>query len=134
VQAVADKNAGQTQVAWALITEGVAQARLDAYRLRHLVSRALKLVENSEAKEHLYEVAGDILTVAPRRLEALEATLDRLTYALSVLGTDHLRERLPMEDRAVVDDAVHQTRPFLASRVAYRYLMKKAGESCPDND
>ena len=126
-----DKQAGQTQLAWALLTEGVAQARLDAHRLRHLLSRALKLVENSPAKEHLYEAAGDMITLAPRRMDALETALDRTSYALSVLGTDHLRDRLPIEDRAIVDDATHKARPFAApqvsdaaERVASRYLRR----------
>lgn len=128
-----DKHAGQTQVAWALLTEGVAQARLDAHRLRHLLTRALNLVEHSPAKEHFYEVAGDMIMLAPRRMDALETSLDRTSYALSVLGTDHLRERLPIEDRAIVDDATHKARPFAAPkvndaarRVAARYT-RRAG-------
>jgi len=130
---VADKTAGQTQVAWALLTEGVAEARVEAHRLRHLMTRALKIVEKSPEKDHLYQVAGDIIMTAPQRLDKMESTLDRLSYALSVLGTDHLRDRLSLSDRAMVDDAVHQARPFASpaspkstARVAYRYLMRHA--------
>jgi len=93
----------------------------------------MKLVDKSEAKEHLYEVAGDIIQAVPRRMDHLETVLDRLSYALSVLGTDHLRERLPMDDRALVDDAVHKARPFKhphlersTARVALAYLERQA--------
>jgi len=129
---VSDKQAAQTQVAWALLTEGAASARLDAHRIRHLVQRGLGVVAKSPEKEAIYEAAGDIIQVLPRRLDSLETHLDRLSYALSVLGKDHLRERLPMDDRATVDDATHRARPFAspslqgsASRVAYRYLRKQ---------
>lgn len=97
----------------------------------------MKLVEKSPEKDHLYQVAGDIILTVPRRIDALETTLDRLTYALSVLGTEHLRERLSLSDRAMVDEAIHQARPFATStpkstaRVSYRYLLKHADLTPP---
>ena len=85
-----DKTASETQVAWALLTEGVAQARLEAHRLRHLLTRTMKLIDNSPAKEHFYKEAGDIIMIAPKRVEDLEKVLDRTSYALAKLGADHL--------------------------------------------
>lgn len=106
------KRAGSSQAAWALLTEGVASARIEAHRLRSHISRALKLVEGSSAKDHLYEVAGDLIHAVPQRLEALEIDLDRTSYALSVLGEDTLRERLPISDRKIVDEAVERSKPI----------------------
>lgn len=130
---MADKTAGQTQVAWALLSEGVSSARLRVHELRHLIQRGQKIVDSSPEKDHIYQVAGDLIMAAPNKIEALETDLDRLSYALSVLGTNHLRERLPMSDRAMVDQATHRARPFTTpslerstSRVAYRYLLRKA--------
>jgi len=127
------KDAGSSQVAWALLTEGVTSARLEVHRLRHLVTRTLQLVEASPAKEHLYEVAGDIIQAVPTRLEALETDLDRTAYALSVIGEDHLRDRLPLADRKVVDEAVEKAKPLFgpmlmrsAQRVAERWTTKSA--------
>lgn len=122
---VRNKQAGQTQVAWALLSEATAAARLEAHRLRHLVHRGMTLVDESPEKDHIYQVAGDLMMAVPRRLEALETHLDRLSYSLSVLGTDHLRERLPMSDRVLVDEAAHKSRPFSASRVADRFLNQR---------
>lgn len=101
-----DKTASSSQAAWALLTEGVSAARVEVHRLRHLMVRALSIIENSSAREHIYQVAGDVVSAAPVRVEALERALDRTSYALSVLGEDHLRERLPLADRKMVDDAV----------------------------
>ena len=124
-----DKQAKQTQVAWALLTEGASSARLETHRLRHLLDRALSLVDRSKDRDHIYQVAGDLILESPRRLETLETHLDRLSYALSVLGSDHLRERLPLSDKTLVDEATHRAKPFrasslkeTASRVASRYL------------
>lgn len=136
-----------SEATWALLTEGVSQARLETHRLRHLCNRAVELVGKSEEKDHLYEVAGDIIKGVPKRLDELERVLDRTSYALSVLGEDHLRDRLSLSDRRLVDDAVHglvgppnlrrSVDAVLArGRVANRYLMADLhpplgfGDSC----
>lgn len=124
------RNAASSQAAWALLTEGVTSARLEAHRLRLLLTRALALCEKSERRDHLYEVAGDIIQAVPTRLDNLERNLDRTSYALSVLGSDHLRDVLPMVDRKVVDDATEHAKPFggngrartSTERVADRHL------------
>jgi hypothetical protein len=115
-----------------LLAEGVAASRLEAHRLHHLVTRALKIVKESPEREHIYQVAGDIIQVAPRRVETLERHLDRLSYVLSVLGSDHLRDLLPISDRAIVDDAVAGSGSFgpamsksSAARVAEQYLARR---------
>ena len=125
------RNAASSQAAWALLTEGVTAARMEAHRLRLLLTRALTLCEKSKERDHLYEVAGDVIQAVPTRLENLERDLDRTSYALSVLGSDHLRDILPLADRKVVDDATEHAKPFgggggrtrsSANRVAERYL------------
>jgi len=95
-----------SQASWALLTEGVTRARVDAHRLRHLIARAEKLVEGSEEKEHLYQVAGDIIQAVPQRLQSLERALDRTSLALSKMGESFLEARLPLSDKTMVDEAV----------------------------
>lgn len=120
------KKKSTSQASWALITEGVTNARVEAHRLKHLMSRAQKLVENSPAKDHLYEVAGDIILSAPDRLAALERSLDRTAYALSYMGQDFLRGRIPFTDRQIVEDVQMETGQFKhsARRVTARYLKR----------
>lgn len=102
---MSQKNAS-SQAAWALLTEGVASARIEAHRLRHLVGRAQKLVEQSTHREHIQQIAGDILLAVPQRLDRLEIDLDRTALALSKMGEEFLDARLPLGDKTMVDEAV----------------------------
>ena len=95
-----------SQAAWSLLTEGVASARIEAHRLKHLINRATAIVEQSEAKAHIQQVAGDILLAAPQRLTQLERHLDRTALALSKMGEDFLEARLPISDKTEVEEAV----------------------------
>jgi len=115
------RKTASSQAAWALITEGVAGARVEAHRLKHLVNRGLKLVEESEYKEHLYQVAGDLIKGAPRRLEKLEMDLDRTSLALAKMGQTFLEARLPLHDKAEVDEAVLPAFGSGAHRYASRF-------------
>lgn len=123
-----------SQAAWALLTEGVTRARVETHRLHHLVSRVMKLVEASENKEHLYQVAGDVIEAVPQRLLALETALDRTGLALSKMGQEFLEARLPLSEKTLVDEAVesafgvHQVKHSMAHRVADRYLNKRDKE------
>lgn len=95
-----------SQAAWALITEGVTQSRLEAHRLRHLSNRALKLVQSSDQREHLYQAAGDIITALPERLAALEQVIDRTALVLSKMGENFLEARLPLSEKQLVNETL----------------------------
>jgi hypothetical protein len=135
-------------LAWSLLTEGATNASLEAHRLRQMVNRALVLVETSEKRDHLYEVAGDLLTDFPRHLQHLERHLDRLNYALASVGTKQYRDRIPLVDRYKVDYAMQDAAfplvsdvgqsPFpppkpetAAQRVARRYTMQREADLNP---
>lgn len=97
----------------------------------------MALVESSPERDHLWQVAGDLIQGFPERLDELERCLDRTSYALVVMGEDFLRGRIPMDDRYVVDEAT-KSHPYAgprkkdtaAARVARRYLMSQG--SCPN--
>jgi len=95
-----------SQAAWALLTEGVTKARLELHRLQHLINRATKLIDNSEEKEHIYQVAGDILSAVPTRMDKLGIALDRTSLALARMGEEFLKSRLPLSEKMMVDEAV----------------------------
>jgi len=118
-----------SQAAWALLTEGVTRARLEAHRLRHLTTRAQELIDASEHREHFYQMAGDIIVAVPTRLEQLEVVLDRTGLALAKMGQDFLEARLPLSEKTLVDEAVQsafggggKSRESVVDRVAKRYL------------
>ena len=125
------KKRSSSQSSWALLASSVAQARVESHRIRHLVNRGQKLVENSVAKDHLYEVAGDLIMGVPDRLTHLERVLDRTSYALSLMGEEFFRGRLSLDDKEMVDQAVKFSQsPFPdVRRVASKYLEKRASLS-----
>ena len=120
------KKNSTSQASWALLTEGVTNARIETHRLRHLINRARKLADNSSHKEHLYEVAGDIILAAPERLSAIERSLDRTGYALSHMGQDFLKGRIPLTDRQIVEDTITPSGQLKESidRVVLAHLRK----------
>lgn len=128
------RKVASSQAGWALITGGVAAARVEAHRLHQLLQKGLQFVECSRQREHLYQVAGDLIVEVPRRVESLECRLDELAYALSIMGQDHLKDRLPLSRRNEVEESVegapgfgeplirHSKERRLARAVARRYL------------
>lgn len=120
-----------SQSAWALLAGSVSQARVESHRIRHMINRGQKVIDTSVAKDHLYEVAGDLIVGLPERLSILERLLDRTSYALSIMGEDFYRGRLSLDDKEMVDQAVKFSQsPFpSARRVASRFLHKRAGAS-----
>jgi hypothetical protein len=128
------KKTASSQAAWALITEGVTQARLEAHRLRHYTNRIEKLVAASDKRDLLYQVAGDIILGAPKRLDALDNSLDRTALALSKMGVTFLEARLPFSDKQMVEEATDaafgggMSRESVADRLTNRWLRKEAGD------
>lgn len=122
-----------SQAGWALITGGVNAARVEAHRLHQMVEKALQLIEKSPQKEHLYQVAGDLIVGLPKYLTELENQLDETSYALSVMGRDHLKDRLSLSRRNKVDQTVEGSPAFSAPRlltssarrVLEKYLAKR---------
>lgn len=113
------KKQASSQAAWALLTEGVARSRVTTHTIHQLLNRAIQLIEGSEQKDHLYQVAGDLIQGLPKCVERLERQLDQTSYALSKMGEDFLGSHLPLSDKNHVDDAV-LTLPsevFLKSRM-----------------
>lgn len=122
-----------SQATWALLTEGVTRARLESHRIRHMLNRVLKLVEDSEEKDHIYQIAGDVIVGVPERMDQLDVALDRTGLALSRMGIDFLDSRLSLSDKRLVEDAVSsafgkpQHRESAEERVASKYL-ERAGK------
>lgn len=121
-----------SQAGWALIAGGVNAARVEVHRLHQLVAKVLRLVEKSPEKEHLYQIAGDLITSIPKRIERIEQQLDETGYALSLMGKEHLKDRLPVSQRALIDATVEGVPAFgvpmhrdSARRVFERYLSNR---------
>jgi hypothetical protein len=126
-----DTKQASSQAAWALLVEGVASARVEAHRLRHIVQRAEKLVKrlSKEDREEFFRQAGDMVLSVPKHLEKLEDQLDWTSYALALMGKDFLESRLPLSERTMVDEALESANPLMirnltaSQKVALRYLL-----------
>ena len=125
------KKAG-SQAGWALITGGVNAARVDVHRIHHLLNKVMKLVETSPEKEHIFQVAGDIMMALPSLMTRLEDQLDETSFALACMGKEHLKERLPISRRNQVEVAIEGAPNFgvpmsrrSVERVAERYLQEQ---------
>lgn len=122
-----------SQVAWALLTEGVTEARVNMHRLRLMCDRVEAMIEGSEARDHLHQVAGDIIQALPEALDDAERALDRTSYALSVMGEDFLRGRISLDDRERVDGSL-KAAPFASvrdkssARVAERFRARRVAD------
>ena len=64
--------------AWAVLTEGVTETRVHLHRLQADLNRVLRLVESSNRREHLYEVAGDLIQRMPQLMTDSLRSLDSL--------------------------------------------------------
>ncbi len=90
------------------------------------------MIESSDAKDHIYQMAGDLIFATPKRLTQLERHLDRTSLALSKMGEEFLGARLPLTDKTVVEEAVESAgfvspgRHKSARRVAARWLGRVA--------
>lgn len=129
------RNSG-SQAGWALITGGVTNARVELHRLHQALGKALRLVETSVARDHLYQVAGDLILDIPRRLERVEGLLDETAYALSIMGEDHLKNRLPLGARTKVEETIEGIPAFggavlrsSAQQVLQQHLAKQVAAS-----
>ena len=131
---MADKQANTSEAGWALVMGGVTSARVDAHRLRKLLSHLQNCVDRSPHRKQWYQMTGDLVMGIPGALERLERSLDRTSYALAKIGEEHLRDRLSISDRAMVEDGVTSPRPwshsrskFSAERLARRFLERQLG-------
>lgn len=104
-----------SEAAWSLLTSSVAEARVEAHRLRHLVNRGLAIIEQDspEQKEHVYQLAGDLIDAVPKRLSEVERLLDKTQFALAKMGEEFFSSRLSIDDKTEVNESVeHSRHPF----------------------
>lgn len=114
-----------SQAAWALLSEGLSKARVDAHRLRLLVDRAKAVVDGLGDPEPVWEAAGDLILGVPERLTQLESDLDRTAYALTLMGEDFLRSRLTVSDREWVDEGLASAANPLGDKVSGRRVASR---------
>lgn len=119
------KKQSSSQASWALLSQGVNEARVEAHKVGVFVNQIVSAVKGSEIEDEVYELIGDALMGLPKSLIVLEQSLDRTNYALIKLGDNFYRQRLSQDDRETVDIAArYNAIPSGAKRIANLYIEK----------
>lgn len=108
-----------SQASWALLASEVTAARVCTHRLHALLQRALDLVDESTKKEEIYSAAGDLIMGVPKNISDLENALDKASYTISKMGITFLDGRIPLEDKAEIEEA---STAISVRKAARRYL------------
>lgn len=120
------KKEASSQASWALLAQGVNEARVEAHKISVFVNQLTSALKKKEIEEQVYELAGDTLLALPKALLSLEQSLDRTNYALIKLGDNFYRQRLSQDDRETVDlTAKYSPMPSAAKRVATLYINRR---------
>jgi hypothetical protein len=90
-------NVIRTAGAMIYIQEELSDARLRCEELKHLMVRAVDLINASKKSDHFYAVAGDIIYGAPQLLTKLEKALDAAAMAVNKVDYEETRQILRPE-------------------------------------
>lgn len=117
---------GSSDASWAILTNSVTSAKVEAHQLGIFFERILKLVEKSNQRDHIHQVAGDMIKSAPETLDRLNTQLDKASYSLALIGSDFFGPKLPLDDKVEVITSVAVTKPLSDPTQQPEGLKKKA--------
>ncbi len=110
------KPQARTASAMIYIQEELSDARLRCDEVRGMVSRALELVNKSNQRDHLYQVAGDIIYGLPQSLLALQRALEAAAMAVNKVDYEDLRQILRPEKVDELERVLQEVRLRLPKR------------------
>jgi hypothetical protein len=73
------------------VQEELSDARLRCDELKHLLVRALEMINASNKSDHFYAVAGDIIYAAPQVITKLEKALSAAAMAVNKVDYEEIR-------------------------------------------
>lgn len=85
------------------IQKSVVSARQDVKTLEELTERAVKLIDASEKKEHIYKEAGDMVFLFQSTLETLRDEIDALSYIVDSVSVETNHHVVPQARRKEID-------------------------------
>lgn len=90
------RKASHNKKAGALVylVEELGDARLRCDQLQRYLDRAVKLIEQSDHKDHLFEVAGDLIKAVPETTFKLHKALQAVALAASRLDYEEIKQDL----------------------------------------
>ncbi len=110
------------------LIEELGDARLRASQLKQYVAAAQELVEKSEKKDHIHEVAADILHGLPDTLFKLDKALDAAAMAASRMDYEEIKQGLKPEKAEELERVLEDVRLQYLNRRSEPMNAKKAAE------
>lgn len=98
------------------VQEELSDARLRAEELKVAIQKALDIIEESSAKDHLYEVAGHLITDIPIKLLKLTKALDATAYAINGLDSQELKYSIRRDKLDALDQILEEVRVKIPRR------------------
>lgn len=110
------------------LVEELGDARLRANQLKQYVAKALEVVNESEQKDHIYEVAADYLHGIPDTLFKLEKALDAAAMAASRMDYEEIKQGLKPEKAEELERVLEDVRLQYLKRRSDPMSAKKAAD------
>ena len=110
-------SSSKTASATLYIQEELSDARLRTDELKHYIVRALDLVHKSNQRDHLYEVAGDIIHAVPECLLKIERALGAASMALNKVDYEEQRQILRPEKVDELERVLEEVRLRMPRRM-----------------
>jgi hypothetical protein len=90
--------------------EELTDARMRCDQLKRYVAQAVKMINNSEKRDHFFEVAGNLLYGIPEALFKLDKALDATALAASRLDYEELKQQLKPEKAEELEQVLNEVR------------------------
>jgi len=103
------------------LQEELGDARLRCAQLKKYIHDATQLVEKSDHRDHLFEVAGNLIYGVPDTLMKLDKALDATALAAARLDYEEIKNGLRPEKADELEMALEETR--------LRYLNRRSGSN-----
>ncbi len=98
------------------IQEELSDARLRCEELKNYINKALKIIDSSSHKEHLYAVAGDLINGMPESLFKLEKSLMATAMAVNKIDYEEIKQNLRPEKIDELERVLEEVRINLPRR------------------
>lgn len=89
-----------------LIQQRTLQTLESVNQMEDLITQALRLVQESKQKEHIYSEAGDLISSVHETLDNLKEGVEILHYISSKMGIKKVRNKVPLEVRNSIDKII----------------------------
>lgn len=88
-----------------MLSKELSDTKIKVDKLKRIINHAYALVQKSKEKEHLYEVAGDIIVSAPNLIDQIDRSTSKLLYNVSDIIKDKYSNSLSSDDKFSLEES-----------------------------